>query len=273
MPIFFKQISHVPAFEIVAHRVVWAIPLLLAIMAFRQQLVEYISVLRSWKMLRWMVLSAILISTNWLVYVWAVNSGQILATSLGYYLNPLLNVALGTIFLSEKLSRRQWIAVGLAVVAVAILAVGAFSTLWISLTVAGSFCLYGFVRKLAPVGAVPGLAVETTVLLPVSMFAAYWFAFQPDSSGWTGDTETMLYLVVGGAMTAMPLLFFAVAARKLDYSLLGFIQYIGPTIQFLVAIFLYGEELDEARLLAFALIWAGLILFSSDAFRKKPAPA
>ena len=271
MPIFFKQIAHVPAIEIVAHRVVWAVPLLLAIMAFRKQLTEYFAVLKSWQMLRWMLVSALLISVNWLVYVWAVNSDQILAAALGYYLNPLLNILMGTVFLGERLSRRQWIAVMLAGVAVAILAAGAFDTLWLSLTLAGSFCLYGFVRKLAPVGAIPGLAVETTLLLPVSMMAAYWFAFQTGSSGWIGDTGTMAYLIAGGAVTALPLLLFAVAARRLDYSFLGFIQYIGPTIQFFVGVLLYGEVLGEARLLAFSFIWAGLLLFSTEAFRATPS--
>ncbi len=268
MPIFFKQIAHVPALEIVAHRVVWAVPLLIAIMALRRQLLEYWTVLKNWQTLRWMLLSAALISVNWLVYVWAVNSDQILAASLGYYLNPLLNVALGTLFLGERLTQRQWAAVALAALAVAVLAAGAFSTLWISMALALSFGLYGLVRKLAPVGAVPGLAVETTVLLPLSMIAAFWFAFQTGSQGWVGgDMRTMFYLTVGGAVTALPLALFAMAARRMDYSLLGFIQYIGPTLQFIVGVWLYREELSEVRLLAFALIWAGLILFSSEAVK------
>ncbi|MEE9434570.1 MAG: EamA family transporter RarD [Sphingorhabdus sp.] len=268
MPVFFRQLEHVSALEIIAHRVIWAVPLLILIMAARRQLAEYFTVLKSWAMLRWMLLSALLISTNWLVYVLAVNSGQILAASLGYYLNPLMNVLLGTMFLGERLTRRQWAAVGMAGVAVAVLAAGAIGTLWISLTLAVSFGLYGFVRKLAPVGAVPGLAVETSLLLPLSMGAAFWFIFQTGSAGWTGDTRTMAYLAAGGAVTATPLILFAIAARRMSYSLLGFIQYIGPTIQFVIGIYIYGEELNEIRLVAFALIWAGLVLFSSEALKK-----
>lgn len=274
LPIFFKQIAHVPAFEIVAHRIVWAVPLLLVIMAYRRQLGEYLSILRSWKILRWLGLSALLILANWSVYVWGVNSGQILAVALGYYLNPLLNVLLGTVFLGEKLTQRQWIAVGLAAVAVAVLAAGAFSTLWISLIAAGSFCLYGLVRKLTPVGAVPGLAVETTLLLPVAMAAAYWFAFQPDApTGWVSDERTMLYLMLGGALTIAPLTMFAFAARRMDYSLLGFCQYIAPSLHFLVGVVLYREELSDVRLIAFGLIWTGLILFSIDALKSETEPA
>jgi chloramphenicol-sensitive protein RarD len=268
MPLFFKQLAGVPAVEIIAHRVIWAVPLLLVILAFRSQIAEFWRAISTMKTLRWMVLSAVLISVNWLVYVWAVNGDLILAASLGYYLNPLLNVLVGTVFLQEKLNRTQWIAVAIAAVAVAVLAVGALGTLWISMSIAASFCAYGVVRKFAPVGAIPGLAIETILLTPAAFGAAYWFSQSGATRGWNSDTPTTFLLIAGGAITAVPLLLFATAARRMSYSMIGFIQYIGPTIQFLLALFLYKEPLSGARLASFLLIWAALAVFSYDAVRR-----
>ena len=268
MPLFFKQLGGVPSLEIISHRVIWAVPLLIVIMAFRRQLREYWDAISSWGTLRWMLVSAVLMSSNWLLYVWAVNSGQILAASLGYFLNPLLNILLGTLFLGEKLNRTQWVAVGIAAAGVAVLAGGALGTLWISLTLAFSFAIYGLIRKMAPVGSVPGLAVETSLLLPFSIAAVFYFAEQPAHTGFGSDTRTSLFLLAGGVVTAVPLLLFATAARKLPYSVMGFIQYIGPTIQFLLGVFLYGEALSGPRLICFLLIWAALAIFSWDGIRR-----
>jgi chloramphenicol-sensitive protein RarD len=271
MPVFFRQMSTVPALEIIAHRVIWAVPLLIAIMAVRRQLGEYKTVLSQWPLLRWMIASSLLISINWLVYVWAVNNGQILAASFGYYLNPLFNILLGTVFLKERLNRTQLVAVAIALAGVAVMGAGALDTLWIGLSLAGSFGLYGLVRKMAPVGAVPGLAIETTVLLPLAMAAAFWFAFSGPHPGWGSDTTTNWLLIAGGAITAIPLLLFATAARRMDYSTLGFIQYLGPTIQFLCGVLLYDEPLTTARAISFALIWLALSVFSWDALRRMHA--
>jgi chloramphenicol-sensitive protein RarD len=272
MPLFFKQLAGVPAIEIIAHRVIWAVPVLLIIMAFRRQLAEFWSAISAIKTLRWMMLSAVLISVNWLVYVWAVNNDLILAASLGYYLNPLLNVLVGTVFLKEQLNRTQWIAVAIAVIAVAVLAAGSLGTLWISLSVSASFCAYGVVRKFAPVGAIPGLAVETVLLMPVALGAAYWYSHTDPAHGWGSDTRTMLLLAASGAITAVPLLLFATAARRMSYSALGFVQYIGPTLQFLLAIFLYNEPLSGARMISFMLIWIALAVFSVDALGRMRTP-
>jgi chloramphenicol-sensitive protein RarD len=271
MPLFFRQLSGVPAIEIIAHRVIWAVPLLLVIMAFRAQLPEFWAAITSFRTLRWMMLSAVLISVNWLVYVWAVNNGLILAASLGYYLNPLLNVLVATVFLGEKLNRTQWVAVAIATLAVVVLASGAPETLWISLSLAASFCFYGVVRKFAPIGAIPGLALETTLLLPAALSAAYWFYGGSTPRGWGSDITTTSLLLAGGAITAVPLLLFATAARRMSYSVIGFIQYIGPTIQFLLGIFLYNETLSNVRLISFLLIWTALAIFSWDAIRRMRA--
>jgi chloramphenicol-sensitive protein RarD len=268
MPVFFKQMAAVPALEIIAHRIVWAVPLLIAIMAFRRQLSEYVDVLASWLLLRWMLASGALISVNWLVYVWAVNNGHILAASFGYYLNPLLNILMGTLFLGERLNRMQVVAVAVAALGVAAMGSGALDTLWISLSLAISFCAYGLVRKMAPVGAVPGLAIETTLLLPLAMAGAFWFAWDSPHPGWGSDTHTTWLLVAGGAVTAVPLLLFAVAARRMSYSALGFIQYLAPTLQFLCGVLIYNEPLTTARVISFALIWLALAIFSWDAIRR-----
>lgn len=271
MPVFFRQMSTVPALEIIAHRVIWAVPLLLGIMAVRRQLGEYRAVLSQWPLLRWMLASSILISINWLVYVWAVNNGQILAASFGYYLNPLLNILIGTLFLKEKLNQTQAIAVAVAMAGVAVMGADALDTLWISLSLATSFGIYGLVRKMAPVGSVPGLAIETTVLLPVAMAAAFWFASSGPHPGWGSDTSTNWLLIAGGAITAIPLLLFATAARRMDYSALGFIQYVGPTIQFFCGVILYDEPLTTTRAISFGLIWFALAIFSWDALRRMHA--
>ncbi len=268
MPVFFKQLAAVPALEIIAHRVIWAVPLLIAIMAVRRQLGEYVNVLARWNMLRWMLASAALISVNWLIYVWAVNNGQILAASFGYYLNPLFNILMGTLFLKEALNRTQAIAVGIAALGVLVMATGSVDTLWIGITLAASFCAYGLVRKFAPVGAVPGLAIETSLLLPAAVAGAFWFGVDGQLHGWGSDTQTGLLLVAGGAVTAIPLLLFATAARRMSYTALGFVQYLAPTIQFLCGWLLYDEALTNARLFSFMLIWVALAVFSWDAVRR-----
>lgn len=269
LPVFFKQVSAVPAIEIIAHRIIWAVPLLLVIMAFRRQLGEYLKVLASWKLLRWMLASGALISVNWLVYVWAVNNGHILAASFGYYLNPLLNILAGTLFLGERLSGTQKTAVAVAAAGVVVMGgSGAIDTLWIGLSLAASFCAYGLVRKMAPVGAVPGLAIETTLLLPIAMAAAFWFAWGDPHPGWGSDARTTWLLLAGGAVTAIPLLLFATAARRMSYSALGFVQYLAPTLQFLCGVMLYNEPLSTPRLVSFGLIWLALGIFSWDGIRR-----
>ena len=271
MPLFFKQLAGVPALEIIAHRVIWAVPLLLIIMAARSQLAEYRRALMTWSTLRWMLLSSVLMSSNWLIYVWAVNRGDILSASLGYYFNPLLNIVVGTLFLNERLNRTQWIAVGIAGIAAAVLAAGALGTLWISFSLGISFCIYGLVRKMAPIGSVPGLAVETTLLLPVALATAYHFTQDQGPLGWGSDSKITIFLVAGGVMTAIPLLLFATAARRMNYSVMGFFQYIGPTIQFLIAVLVYREVLSTPRIIAFALIWSALAIFSWDGLRRMRA--
>jgi chloramphenicol-sensitive protein RarD len=174
VPVYFKLLSHVPPVEVVAQRILWSIPLLLVIMYFRKQLGEYAAIFRHKAHLRNLLVSAALIAINWLIYIWAISTDHILAASLGYYLNPLVNVLLGRMFLSERLRPMQLVAVAVAAVGVAILIGDALDTLWVSVSLACSFGLYGLIRKVTPVGSVPGLAVETTLLAPLSLVAVFW---------------------------------------------------------------------------------------------------
>ncbi len=264
MPLFFKQLQHVSALEVVAHRVVWSVGMLLAALWLLGRMGEYRVALAEPRTRNMLFLSAFLIAANWLIYIWAIYQDQILAASLGYYLNPLLNVVLGALFLGERLRPVQWLCVALAAIGVAVLASETLSTIWISFALALTFGTYGLVRKVAPVGSIPGLTVETTLLFPLALGFAAWAWFYSASPGFGFDMRTDIYLVAGGAITAIPLLLFASAAKKLTLATLGFVQYIGPTIQFLLGVFLYKEALTPAHLICFGLIWTSLIIYSGE---------
>ncbi len=266
LPLYFKLFPEVMPVEIVAHRVIWSVAFLAVILGATRLLPAFGTALRQPRILGALALSAIFIAVNWLVYIWAVNTDHVLAGSLGYFLNPLVNILLGTVFLHERLRRTQIVAVAIAATGVAILMAGELQTLWISLTLAISFALYGFVRKLTPVQAPVGLAVETLVLLPAALAALAWFAIDGTLAFGRNHVET-IELIGSGAITSVPLLLFAGAARRLPLVTLGLIQYVGPSMQFLIGYFLLGEPLTPARLLSFAFIWAALALFIADSLR------
>ena len=271
VPLFFKLLSSVPPVEVLAQRIVWSLPLCFVIMLFRRQIGDYLIALRDPRVLRMLLASAVLIAVNWLVYIYSIFSGHVLAASLGYYLNPLVNVMLGMIFLGERLSRLQMVAVAVAGVGVAILLAGALDTLWISLTLAFSFGFYGLIRKIVPVGSLPGLAIETTVLMPLALVSAGWYLAAGDGRGFGSDTSISLLLMAGGVVTAVPLLLFATAARRMSYAALGFVQYMAPTIQFLLSLFVFHEPLKPVQLACFLLIWVSIAVFSFDMWRKMRA--
>ena len=271
VPLFFKLLSDVPPVEVLAQRIVWSLPLCFVIMAFRHQIGEYLAALKDWRVLRLLLASSILIALNWLVYIHAVFTDHVLAASLGYYLNPLVNVMLGMIFLGERLSRLQGVAVAIAGIGVAILLAGALDTLWISLTLAFSFGTYGLIRKIVPVGSLPGLAIETTLLLPVSLAAAAYYIWLGDGRGFGSGTGVSWLLAAAGVVTAVPLLLFATAARRMSYAALGFVQYLAPSIAFLLGLFVFGEPLKPAQLFCFLLIWTSIAVFSFDMWRKMRA--
>lgn len=266
MPLFFKQLQDINPIVVVAHRTIWAMFMLLVVLAIVKRLPEYSIIFRTPKLLRAMALSSVLIAANWLVYIWSIQNEHILAASLGYYLNPLLNVVLGFIILKERLNPWQVLAVSLALAGVAVLATGSLETIWISLILAGSFGFYGLVRKMTPVGSVPGLTVETTILMPIALCFLIYTHIVGGFNGIGYSSKTDIFLILGGAVTAIPLLLFASAAKKLTYTTLGFIQYIGPSIQLLLAIFLYKEPLTMPYAICFAFIWLALAVYSINAY-------
>ena len=264
LPAFLKTLGSVSPTEVLAHRILWSALLLGAIVTVGRRWTPVAAALRSPRVLGVLALTAALIGGNWLLYIWAVNSDHVLETSLGYFINPLLNVALGMVVLGERLGRVQLVAVLLAFAGVLYLALAQGALPWIALALATSFGLYGLLRKMAPVDALSGLLIETLLLAP----AALLFVLYVEASGeggFGGDTSISLLLVSAGAVTAIPLLMFAAAAKRLRLSTLGLLQYVAPTMQFLLAVFAFGEPLTSAHIVAFALIWSGLAVFAVDA--------
>ena len=270
LPVYFKLLSSVPALDILAFRIIWSVPMVFGILYFRKQWGEFVAAISNPVARRAMMLSAVLIAVNWLVYVWAITNDRILATSIGYYLNPLVNVLLGRIFLGERLTKLQGWAVAIAGLAVVVLMSGTLETVWISLTLAFSFGTYGLVRKMAPTGSVPGLAVEMCLLGPIALVICVCSIYQ---AGGLRDFETEALLALGGAVTVIPLLLFATAARRMSYTAIGFVQYLAPSIVFILGAFVYNEPLDTTKLVCFGLIWTAIALFSFDAFRRMRAGA
>lgn len=271
LPLYLILVASVPPVEFVAWRIVWTLPLCLAIAAVRRQLGEIATALRDPRVLAWLTASAALIAINWLVYIWAIQTGEVFAASLGYYINPLVNVLLGTVLLGERLTRRQWLAVGLATLGIAMLLGGALTTLWISITLALSFGTYGLVRKRVSVGALPGLTVESIILLVPALATVGWFAASPAGSAFGQDAGLSAAIAFGGVVTAIPLWMFAVAARRMDYSVLGFIQFLAPTIVFILGLTVFGEPLHPAELASFVVIWGAIAVFVWDLWSRRGA--
>lgn len=271
MPVYIKLFGSLSAFEVLAHRVLWSLPVALLCVLGLKQWRDYRTAMTRPKLLGVMFASSALISINWTVYMWAVMHQHVLATSLGYYLNPLVNVMLGRLFLKESLNRAQAVAVAVAGAGVAIMLVQEPGAIWISLTLALSFGGYGLVRKVAPVSAVPGLAVEVTLLSPLALIALLTGLSSPGGFGST--TQMNLLLMGSGLVTAIPLLMFATAARRMSYTALGFVQYMSPTIVFFLSIFVWHEPVNAARLACFALIWTAIAIFSLDALHRARKPS
>ena len=269
LPVYFYFLLFVPALEVLAWRVIFTLPFCLLVVWVMRQGRQLRLALTNPKALAFLAASALLIGINWLAYIYAVQNGQVLATSIGYYLNPLVNVLLGTVFLHERLTRLQWTAVGMAGAGVAILALGAADTLWITLTLAFSFGSYGLVRKLAPVESLPGLTIETMIWFPVAIGIAAWYAASPGGGALQYGWERDLLVAASGVVTATPLLLFATAARRMDYSLLGFVQFLAPTIAFIVGLTVFREPLRPVQLACFLLIWSAIALFSWDLLSRR----
>jgi chloramphenicol-sensitive protein RarD len=271
LPLYLMLVASVPPFEFVGWRIIWTLPLCLVIVAWRRQFAEVRAALANRRTMLALGASAALIGFNWFVYVWAIMAGEVYAASIGYYLNPLLNVLLGTAFLGERLSRWQWLAVAVAALAVALLAAGAITTLWISLSLALSFALYGLVRKQVAVGSLPGLTIESAILIAPSVGIAAWYAASPAGSAFGQDLRMSGLIIFSGVVTAVPLLLFAIAARRMEYSTLGFIQYLAPTIVFFLGLMVFQQELQPVQLGSFVLIWSAVAIFVGDLWRRSRA--
>jgi chloramphenicol-sensitive protein RarD len=267
LPLYFKLLKAVSPTEIVAHRILWSLALLVLMVILWRRWPAIRAAAATSRILMTLAVTALLIAINWLIYIWAVLNGHVLAGSLGYYLNPLVNVLLGVALLRERLTRGQIAAVALAALGVSVLAARAADGLWISLALALSFGLYGFIRKIAPVDALEGLAIETAMLAPASLLWILWLQQQGQGGFAAYDSATTALLVLGGAVTAIPLLMFNAAAKRLRYSTLGFLQYLAPSIQFLLAVLVFGEAFTPAHALCFAAIWSALAIFAWEGFR------
>lgn len=268
LPLYFLLAAAVPPFEFVGWRIIFTLPFCLLIVAVRNQFPALKAAISNPRTFLALIASAFLIAANWFIYIWAITNNQVYATSLGYYLNPLLNVLLGTLLLGEKLSKWQWGAVTIAAIAIAQLAAGALTSLWISLSLAFSFGLYGIVRKQVNVGALPGLTIETGILLGPAIGIVGWYASTPQGPAFGNDLALSAVIVFSGVVTAIPLLLFAIAARLMPYSTLGFIQYLAPTIVFVLGLTVFGEELKPAQLGSFVLIWIAVAIFVGDMWRR-----
>ncbi len=263
-PLYFRQIASVPPGEILVHRIVWSLVFVLVVLGVRRQWAWVKPVLRSPKVLLAFAASAVLLSANWLVYIWAVNNNHVIDASLGYFINPLVNVLLGYTVLHERLRRAQWMALGIAAAGVLWLTVLAGHLPWIALALAGSFGAYGLLRKVATLGALEGLTLETLILAPIAATVlAVWMA-HGTSVFPAPDTRTNLWLIAAGPITAVPLLLFAAGARQISLTTLGLLQYIGPTLQLALGLWLFHEPFSPARLAGFGLIWLALALYSAE---------
>jgi chloramphenicol-sensitive protein RarD len=264
IPLYFRLLHEVPPFELVGWRVIFTIPVCLILVALLRQFGDVRRALTTPRTLGALAVSAVLIGGNWLIYVIAIATDHVLAASLGYYINPLMNVLAGTVFLHERLSPRKWVAVGLATIGVGVLAWGAIDTLWISMGLALTFCAYGLVRKLAPVESLPGLTVETLVLIIPALALIGWQAMRPAGISLGHSAALDATLAVAGIVTGVPLLLFATAARRMSYSALGFVQFLAPTLVFLIGLFVFHEPLRPVQLTSFLMIWAAIAVFCWD---------
>jgi len=263
-PVYWKQLSHVPALEIILHRVVWSFCLMIPVMTGYRLWPEYKRVVRCRKTMAVLCGTTVILAVNWFIFIWAINHNQVLQTSLGYYINPLVNILLGMVFLKEKLNRRQSLAVFLAAAGVLILTLHYGHFPWIALALAFSFGSYGLIRKIVPVSAIAGLFVEMSLLsLPAGCYMVYLYMHGAGAFLQTG-VWTDLLCMGASLVTALPLIFFTTGARLVHLKTVGFMQYIAPSCTFLLAVFVYREPLSPIALLTFILIWSALAIYSFD---------
>lgn len=266
-PLYFKALEQVPSLQILAHRMAWSLLFVALLLALLKRW-SWMRLLREQPaLLARFALSAVLLSSNWGIYIWAVNSNHVVDASLGYYINPLVNVALGSVLLHERLRGLQWVALAIAAAGVTVMAIEVGHVPWISLSLALTFGSYALLRKTAPLGALEGLAVETAVLFPLAVAYLFWLSTQGMNAFASADLSTRWLLVAAGPVTTIPLLLFAAGARRMSMTLLGVLQYITPTLQLALGVWLYHEPFAAAKIVGFSLVWVGLAVFLLDGLR------
>ncbi|SFT72130.1 chloramphenicol-sensitive protein RarD [Pseudoalteromonas sp. DSM 26666] len=267
-PIYFKMIQHVSAFEILMHRVIWSVMFLILVVSVLNYWNKIKRILIQPKLILMLVVTSTLLGFNWGLFIWAINNNHMLDASLGYYINPLLNVLLGMVFLNERLRKLQGAAVALAFTGVLLQLISFGSFPVVAFSLATSFALYGLLRKKLQVDALPGILIEALILLPVAL--TYWWLMVPTETSNlpANDWLTNALLVSAGIVTTLPLLCFTGAAKRLQYTTLGFFQYIGPSLMFILAVVFYGEVFDAERVITFACIWSALAIFSWDSYNQ-----
>jgi len=269
-PLFFKLIASVPTLEVLGHRVIWSLVAVALLLAIRRRWAGVRAALVDSTLRGRLALSALLVSTNWMVFIWAIANDHVLDASLGYFINPLVNVALGVVILGERLRPLQWVAITLATLGVANLVWQHGALPWIALTLALSFACYGLVRKQTPVDALSALFVETLLLAPLALLYLVYLETTQRGHFLNGAPGDDLLLILAGVLTALPLLLFGGAAQRLRLSTLGLLQYTVPTGHLLLAVFAFGETFTPAHAVTFSAIWLALLLYSADVLRGSP---
>jgi chloramphenicol-sensitive protein RarD len=273
LPLFLKLVDHLPAVEVVAHRILWSVPIAGAVLLALGRTADVKAAFGSPRTLAMAALTASLITFNWGIYVWAIAADRTVETALGYYINPLMSIAMGAVFLGEKLSRLQMAAIGLAALAVVVLTTEAGGLPWISLALATSFAIYGFLRKTLPIGPSQGFFLEVLILSVPSLAYVLWLAARGESHFLASQPENIWLLLLCGPATAVPLMLYGFGAKLLRFSTIGIMQYIAPTMVFLIAVFIFREPLGVWKMAAFALIWTALALYSWSMFSGRAAKA
>jgi chloramphenicol-sensitive protein RarD len=266
-PIYFKTVAAVPVIEVLGHRVVWSVPFLAILVALSRRWPQVADVLRNRRARSILMVTALILATNWSLYIWAVASAQIVQSGLGYYINPLVNMLLGTIVLRERLRPWQWAAVGLAGAGVLNLAIAYGQFPWLAVSLAVTFGVYGLLRKIVAAESLDGLMVETLMLLPFALALLAYLAVMGAGSFGAVSSHLDLMLILAGPVTAVPLLLFAAAARRLRLAALGFCQYLSPSLQLLLAVAVYGEPFTRAHLVTFGCVWIAIVIYSVDSLR------
>jgi chloramphenicol-sensitive protein RarD len=265
-PMYFKLLSNVPALEIVMHRIVWSVLVLCLLLLVRKKFSQVFKAIRDPKIIATLAISGLLLAVNWLVFIWAVNNDKMLDASLGYFINPLFNVLLARFFLQESLTRLQLLAVFVALAGVAFLIFSYGQLPWIALVLATSFSIYGLLRKKVTVDSMPGLLIESCIMLPFALL--YWLIMDTSSGNMLANSVDLnITLLLAGVVTTAPLLCFTAAARRIRYTTLGFFQYVGPSLMFLLAVMHYQEPLDTTRVITFICVWSGLLIYVYDSLR------